>query len=180
MRPKSVHDASPMRPQCILNFFIFNILQERHSYRAPSATSRYMQAAEAYAAKSRASRSNSSTGTGTWSAATTGNGKNTWSGGSASHRSRSRPQLTSDTFRPPSRSGNFSRPASRTTSASPGPWRRRNQSGGSQNGFEEDLMPPSSTHSTPCKKPLKNAANKGEFWRILSFRIERRDLDKRQ
>lgn len=123
--------------------------------------SRYMQAAEAYAAKSRASRSSTSGGSsgqnGTWSGS-----KNTWSGSMNGGRGRSRPQLTSDTFRPPSRSSG-SRPASRTTSASPGPWRRRQPSGGS--GFEDDSLMstavPSSTHSTPCKKPVKSAQTKG-------------------
>lgn len=122
---------------------------------------RYMQAAEAYAAKSRASRSSTgSSQNGTWSGS-----KNTWSGSMNGGRGRSRPQLTSDTFRPPSRSSG-SRPASRTTSASPGPWRRRQPSGGS--GFEDDSLMttvPSSTHSTPCKKPVKSAQTKGKnFW----------------
>jgi hypothetical protein len=129
---------------------------ERHSYRVPSAPSRYMQAAEAHAAKNRASRTNSNqsntaasaAGGGTWSGS-----KNTWSGG----RSRSRAAVTTDTFRPPSR-GYSSRPASRTTSASPGPWRRRHPSGGSSTGSPEDRShnyapPPSSTHSTPRRKP---------------------------
>ena len=57
----------------------------------------------------RASRSNN----GTWSAAST---KNSWNN---TPRGRSRPALNNDTFKPPSR------PQSRTTSASPGPWRRR-------------------------------------------------------
>ena len=91
-----------------------------------------MQAAEAYAAKSRASRSNSgSVGPGPAgpSVASAGGGGGTWSAGSlSSNRGRSRPQLTNETFqRPPSRGYN-SRPASRTTSASPGPLRRRQPS----------------------------------------------------
>ena len=103
--------------------------QERHSYRAPSATSRYMQAAEAYAAKSRASRSNSGSGGPGPAGPSAGGGGGTWSAGSlSSNRGRSRPQLTNETFqRPPSRGYN-SRPASRTTSASPGPLRRRQPS----------------------------------------------------
>jgi hypothetical protein len=91
-----------------------------------------MQAAEAYAAKSRASRSNSGSG-GPGPAGPSvgggGGGGGTWSAGSlSSNRGRSRPQLTNETFqRPPSRGYN-SRPASRTTSASPGPLRRRQPS----------------------------------------------------
>ena len=91
-----------------------------------------MQAAEAYAAKSRASRSNSGSGgpgPAGPSVGTGGGGGGTWSAGSlSSNRGRSRPQLTNETFqRPPSRGYN-SRPASRTTSASPGPLRRRQPS----------------------------------------------------
>ena len=89
-----------------------------------------MQAAEAYAAKNRAA---SKTG-GTWSSSSA---KNSFS----SRGRQSRPALTSDTFRPPSRTS--SRPASRTTSASPGPHRR-----------SMDNVLSGSTHSTPCKKPL--------------------------
>ena len=113
------------------------LFQERHSYRAPSATSRYMQAAEAYAAKNRAASTASKTTNGTWSSSSA---KNSFS----SRGRQSRPALTSDTFRPPSRTS--SRPASRTTSASPGPHRR-----------SMDNVLSGSTHSTPCKKPVKNS-----------------------
>ena len=92
----------------------------------------------------RATRSNSNSN-GTWSAAST---KNSWNN---SPRGRSRPALNNDTFKPPSR------PNSRTTSASPGPWRRR-QFSGDQPGTSEDnttpgATPPSSVHSTPRRKP---------------------------
>ena len=127
-----------------------------------------MQAAEAYAAKTRASRSTSSgnsSGTacangGTWSSGS----KTSWSStptNSSTNRGRSRPQLTNDTFRPPSRGYGNSRPASRTTSASPGPWRRQRQASGdsSLNEPQQPLMQPSSTHSTPCKKPFGSSAH---------------------
>ena len=135
-RPKGPKTFLPHHFFCSIKFSDCTWLhfQERHSYRAPSATSRYMQAAEAYAAKSRASRSNSGSGgpgpagpsVGTGGG---GGGGGTWSAGSlSSNRGRSRPQLTNETFqRPPSRGYN-SRPASRTTSASPGPLRRRQPS----------------------------------------------------
>ena len=87
----------------------------------------------------------------------------TWSAGSvSSNRGRSRPQLTTETFqRPPSRGYN-SRPASRTTSASPGPLRRRQPSDlekqpqiQKQNSSSRlQKHTPSSTHSTPAKKPM--------------------------
>merc|ERR1719411_622609 len=98
-----------------------------------------MQAAEAHAAKNRVTRSNSNSN-GTWSAAST---KNSWNN---TPRGRSRPALNNDTFRPPSR------PQSRTTSASPGPWRRRQYSG-DQNS-QTAATPPSSVHSTPRRKPV--------------------------
>ena len=127
-----------------------------------------MQAAEAYAAKTRASRSTSSgnsSGTacangGTWSSGS----KTSWSStptNSSTNRGRSRPQLTNDTFRPPSRGYGNSRPASRTTSASPGPWRRQRQSSGDSLNEQPLQPPPSSTHSTPCKKPFGSSAGAG-------------------
>ena len=97
----------------------------------------------------RASRSNSNNGT--WSAAST---KNSWNN---SPRGRSRPALNNDTFKPPSR------PNSRTTSASPGPWRRRQYSGDQPQGASEDttpgVTPPSSVHSTPRRKPNISTEN---------------------
>ena len=87
----------------------------------------------------RASRSNN----GTWSAAST---KNSWT--NSSSRGRSRPALNNDTFRPPSR------PQSRTTSASPGPWRRRQLSGDRDQTSDAMATPPSSVHSTPRRKPM--------------------------
>lgn len=145
--------------------------KERHSYRAPSATSRYMQAAEAYAAKSRASRSNSgSVGPGPAgpSVASAGGG-GTWSAGSlSSNRGRSRPQLTNETFqRPPSRGYN-SRPASRTTSASPGPLRRRQPSDLESKQSSSRLNPPSSTHSTPAKKPMNRSDSRSSRSEMIS------------
>ena len=110
-------------------------LNERHSYRG--TTSRYMQAAEAYAQKSRSGRKTPN--------------NNTWAS-----RSRERSGLSSDTFTP----------RSRTASASPGPMRRtRRESGGSntngRNGTVNrpppseapPLPPPLSTQSTPSRKP---------------------------
>ena len=130
-RPKGPKTFLPHHFFCSTKFSDCTWLhfQERHSYRAPSATSRYMQAAEAYAAKSRASRSNSGSGGPGPAGPSVGGGGGTWSAGSlSSNRGRSRPQLTNETFqRPPSRGYN-SRPASRTTSASPGPLRRRQPS----------------------------------------------------
>ena len=117
---------------------------ERHSYRAPSATSRYMQAAEAYAARSRAGRKTPTGGqsnSGTWSS-----------------RSRERAELTADTYR-------AARAPTRTASASPGPLRRQRRSSGGSSSWENDrntLKPlpppnvpvlPTSTHSTPSRKP---------------------------
>ena len=120
---------------------------ERNSYR--STSSRYMQAAEAYKAKKLASRPASAasdkSGPGTWS----GPKNSPWNNSLTRGRS-GRPQLTSDTFRPPSR------PASRTTSASPGPWRR-------------DLEVKSvSVQSTPKKKAPDMAASGAKSHKTLT------------
>ena len=87
----------------------------------------------------RATRSNSNSN-GTWSAAST---KNSWNN---SPRGRSRPALNNDTFKPPSR------PNSRTTSASPGPWRRR-QFSGDQPGTSEDNTTPGATPPRQFTQP---------------------------
>jgi len=102
-------------------------LSRQGSYRAPRGTSRYMQAAQAYAARNKGNTS-------TWSSSAT--------------RTPSRPSLTQDTFQPPKRH-------SRTASASPGVHRRRFVSSSNQTS-PTDTRPqqaPTSTHSTPSKRP---------------------------
>ena len=87
----------------------------------------------------------------------------------SSNRGRSRPQLTNETFtRPPSRGYN-SRPASRTTSASPGPLRRRQPSDLEQPPQTSRLHNlPSSTHSTPAKKPMKRSDSRSSRSEMIS------------
>ena len=87
----------------------------------------------------------------------------------SSNRGRSRPQLTNETFtRPPSRGYN-SRPASRTTSASPGPLRRRQPSDLEQPPQTSRLHNlPSSTHSTPAKKPMNRSDSRSSRSEMIS------------
>ena len=103
---------------------------ERSSYRAPRGSSRYMQAAEAYAQKNKGSALNS-----------------TWS---SSSRARSRPGLSSELFQPPQRQ-------TRTASASPGLHRKRTPSVSKQGSPEQPPLP-SSTHSTPSRRPTRKPA----------------------
>ena len=122
--------------------------KERHSYRAPSATSRYMQAAEAYAAKNREARSNSKS-----------DPRSFWG-----PNGRGREGSASSGFYPPKRSSSRnsnlgSRPASRTTSASPGPTRRRTLTRGDSSNALQAQIEPTSTHSTPCKRPQQKVSS---------------------
>ena len=121
----------------------------------------------------------SPTGSVTSSSRGTGTGSGTWSSSTLGRRGRERSAITSSTFKPPT-SRNPSRPSSRTASASPGPYRKRNPSGGSLcrgNGSEtEETLSylssstattttkmandfPTSTHSTPARKPGRPSNN---------------------
>ena len=168
-RPARCRSASGDHDGMMSNNFSRSVT-ERRSYRGPLATSRYMQAAEAYTTKSRNARvqeTNNKAG-----------GRNAWNG--LSNRGREGSSNSgfgwNDSQRPYSRTGmstpGGSRPASRTASASPGPCRRQQRSsngqisrGNSSNALRYEsnnqLQPPAhlnrtlptSTHSTPCKKP---------------------------
>merc|ERR1711981_861822 len=130
---------------------------------------RYMQAAEAYTAKSRNARVAES--------ANKSSNRSAWNGLSSRGREGSSNSgfTWNDTQRPYSRTGmstpGGSRPSSRTASASPGPCRRQQRTpngqisrGNSSNALRYEsshqLQPPpqshkafpTSTHSTPCKK----------------------------
>lgn len=126
---------------------------ERHSYRVPSATSRYMQAAEAYTASARAARQGRTISRpSSRQSQTTPTGRGTWS----ARTSRERVALTADTYKSPY--GGI-----RTASASPGPNRRQRKisssssnqdvSGNQSRGQSKVRQPPLSTQSTPSKKP---------------------------
>ena len=168
-RPTRCRSASGDNDNIMGNSFSRSIT-ERRSYRGPAATSRYMQAAEAYTAKSRNARVADATNKVT--------GRSTWNGLSGRGRegSSSSGFMWNDSQRPYSRTGmstpGGSRPASRTASASPGPCRRQQRKssgqisrGNSSNALRYEsshqLQPPpqsnqsfpTSTHSTPCKKP---------------------------
>lgn len=104
-------------------------LSRQGSYRAPRGTSRYMQAAQAYASRNKGNTS-------TWSSSAT--------------RTPSRPSLATDTFQPPPKRH------SRTASASPGVHRRRFISSSNQTSPTDPHGPcpqVTSTHSTPSKRP---------------------------
>jgi len=118
---------------------------ERGSYRAPKGTSRYMQAAEAYANKGKTVNSNNST----WSA-------------SSVTRARSRPGLSSDLFQPPQKH-------SRTASASPGLHRKRNPSLSKQTSPTTEYPAISSTHSTPSRRPTTRRQTSRELLDLGSF-----------
>ena len=136
---------------------------ERGSYRAPRAGSRYLQAAEAYVNKNKAS-------------STSG----TWGASSSSHRARSgtafcqtfphvliklyakcsqywplwwcfrsRPGLSSDLFQPPGKQ-------TRTASASPALHRKRLPSSGPNTLRPSEVT---STHSTPSRRPNPRRQN---------------------
>ena len=169
-RPKRCRSASGDNDSMIGSGFSRSVT-ERRSYRGPAATSRYMQAAEAYTAKSRNARVAENNNK--------ASGRNVWNG--LSNRGRegsSNSGFTwNDSQRPYSRTGmstpGGSRPSSRTASASPGPCRRQQRTsngsisrGNSSNALRYEsnhqLQPPpqsnvgqfpTSTHSTPCKKP---------------------------
>jgi len=166
--PKRCRSASGDNDSMIGSSFSRSVT-ERRSYRGPSATSRYMQAAEAYTAKSRNARVAETNNK--------ANGRNVWNGMSNRGREGSSNSgfTWNDSQRPYSRTGmstpGGSRPASRTASASPGPCRRQQRTsngqisrGNSSNALRYEsshqLQPPSqsnkpfptSTHSTPCKK----------------------------
>jgi len=109
---------------------------ERNSYRAPRGTSRYLQAAEAYANKNK----------------TTNTSHSTWS--ASSSRARSRPGLSSDLFQAPEKT-------SRTASASPGLQRKRLNSRSDVSEREEQAV--TSTHSTPSRRPNPRRQNSKEL-----------------
>ena len=168
-RPKRCRSASGDHDSMGLGSGFSRSVTERRSYRGPSATSRYMQAAEAYTAKSRNARVAEATNK--------ANSRNVWNGMSNRGREGSSNSgfTWNDSQRPYSRTGmstpGGSRPASRTASASPGPCRRQQKfsngqisRGNSSNALKYEsnyqLQPPqskkpfpTSTHSTPCKKP---------------------------
>ena len=169
-KPKRCRSASGDHDSMGIGSNFSRSVTERRSYRGPAATSRYMQAAEAYTAKSRNARVAEATNK--------ANSRNAWNG--MSNRGREGSSNSgfgwNDSQRPYSRSGmstpGGSRPASRTASASPGPCRRQQKlsngqisRGNSSNALKYEssyqLQPPpqskkpfpTSTHSTPCKKP---------------------------
>lgn len=103
-----------------------------------------MQAAEAYTARSRAN----SRGRAQEAAAS---GRGTWS---ARSNTSERPRISGECFQPPTKT--------RTASASPGPNRRRRSRSGDQRSEADRVLllppkvplpPPTSTHSTPSRKP---------------------------
>ena len=137
----------PMRSRSIggedensLNSFVRNT-SERHSYRTPSASSRYMQAAEAYAARGRNARSKSSMS----------QHDSSWGGGASRPSSRAS-----------SNGSGYRRVGGRTTSASPGPQRRARLPERSAQNKNNTLncppLPPSSK-STPTKKKQPSSSS---------------------
>ena len=169
-RPKRCRSASGDNESITMNNSFSRSVTERRSYRGPAATSRYMQAAEAYTAKSRNAR--------VMETANKSSNRSVWTGLSSRGREGSSNSgfTWNDSQRPYSRTGmstpGGSRPASRTASASPGPCRRQQRTpngqisrGNSSNALRYEsshqLQPPpqsykafpTSTHSTPCKKP---------------------------
>jgi len=115
---------------------------ERGSYRAPRAGSRYLQAAEAYVNKNKAS-------------STSG----TWGASSSSHRARSRPGLSSDLFQPPGKQ-------TRTASASPALHRKRLPSSGPNTLRPSEVT---STHSTPSRRPNPRRQNSKDVLDVADF-----------
>ena len=169
-RPKRCRSASGDHDSMGMGSNFSRSVTERRSYRGPAATSRYMQAAEAYTAKSRNARVAEATNK--------ANSRSAWNGMSNRGREGSSNSgfTWNDSQRPYSRTGmstpGGSRPSSRTASASPGPCRRQQKfsngqisRGNSSNALKYEsnyhLQPPpqskkpfpTSTHSTPCKKP---------------------------
>lgn len=133
--PKPVRSRSISSEQGGLVSPFSRNVSERHSYRTQS---RYMQAAEAYAAKRR--NNNSTNGT--------------WSGSRGRERSTILPDKSNVYDRPSSRASSLGgkRIPSRTASASPGPQRRIRKD------VTKNLQVPNptpSSKSTPTRKPGK-------------------------
>ena len=149
------------------NGFIRNS-SERGSYRAPRSSSRYLQAAEAYANKNKPSVNNNST----WSASSVSRARLVfvkyfhWGSLNISCISRSRPGLTSDMFQSPVKQH------PRTASASPGLHRKQmtsisspssssssynNKTKNNSSSYQDCGV--TSTHSTPSRKPNPRRQN---------------------
>lgn len=109
-------------------------LSRQGSYRAPRGTSRYMQAAQAYASRKHHVAGGAGGGSTTWSATCL--------------KTQARPAIGAETFQAPRKLH------SRTASASPGLQRRKLVSSSNQTS-PTSAFPPAitSTHSTPSKRP---------------------------